>query len=243
MAQKIRQLVGGFSADLLITSVLLALTSCQTFDPNAHARLVEHDLSRAQVMVPMPGARVVERDLTRPILMQRALVRLETLAAHEDLSMGESAPSEQAAIMHNKPLEPAANTVPQEKPPAAVLLPPAAATDTAPLLKAVDTPLATIKIAAKTYSVPFASDLETLGPKGNLSLDRMAKELTQFGAITLRGRAIPEDGDNLRLAQDLALRRAWVVHANLAKRGVNPQHWRYYYSGKKNQNAVDVEPR
>jgi hypothetical protein len=203
-----------------VLSALLALVSCQMLDPNARARLIERDLSHARYM----DERVVERDLTRP--------RAIAVARPENVLVP-------IALERAQPMRAA----PQESRAQPVRLLAAEPAKSGVLVKALDSPqpMAQTKAVAASYIVPFAPRAEALGPTGNQALDQMAKDLTSAGAITLRGRARPgEDGD-LQLAQYLALRRAWLVGLNLKRRGVYPKHWRYYYSGKKNKDAVEVE--
>lgn len=244
MAQERFQLIAGFATDTLVVSVLLALASCQAVSPGANLKVVSRDLSRSQPVGVITGARVVERDLVNrtPSLSTMPLASPETSIAQNDLTPRAAASIVQPAIVSSKPAEQAANAAPQE------ILPDAAASSlpavaSAPLVKSVDTVREIIKVAATSYTVPFASGAETLGPKGNVSLDQAAKELANAGAITLRGRSTPNEEGDLQVAQDLALRRAWLVGLNLERRGVKPQSWRYFFSGKKNKDSVEVEPQ
>uniref|UniRef100_UPI0039F7045E hypothetical protein n=1 Tax=Sulfuriferula sp. GW6 TaxID=3345112 RepID=UPI0039F7045E len=90
------------------------------------------------------------------------------------------------------------------------------------------------------FRVPFTGDSLTVGTKAQTVLDSAAPIALSAPAITLYGRAIKGETEDLAVAQELALRRAWIVMANLVHRGADPDKFRLFYSGKKGVNAVEI---
>lgn len=90
------------------------------------------------------------------------------------------------------------------------------------------------------FRVPFTGDSLSVGAKAQTVLDSAAPMALSAPAITLYGRAIKGETEDLAVAQELALRRAWIVMANLVHRGADPDKFRLFYSGKKGVNAVEI---
>jgi len=92
-----------------------------------------------------------------------------------------------------------------------------------------------------TFIVPFSGNSFAFTRSARALLGTAAPVAVTAQAVTLYGRAVKSGSEDLAVAQELALRRAWVIKANLIRHGADPDKFRVFYSGKKGINAVTID--
>lgn len=216
----------------------------QAFDDGAHTYLQFNKLTMPIV--------VTANDNPAPLLFTRqglylsipgvyALLKIET-QGHTAFVENKGHPAGLTAIQVPKPaeVEPQARVpTPAKTQPFVSLVAPRAQlaipTTEAPV------PAHAEELIQSTFLVPFSGNRLTFTPRARSLLGKVAPVAISAQAITLYGRALKGETENLAVAQQLALRRAWIVKANLIRRGAAPDKFRVFYSGTKGIDAVAID--
>lgn len=206
----------------------------QVFDDGAHTILQFNKLSMPVVITandshaPLPFTR---QGLYLSIPGVYALLKIET-QGHTALILNKARPA-------NLPPSETGSSVgsgPQAQATAPAIVQP---------IKTLETPVAIpaprTVTKQSTFIVPFSGNSFAFTRSARALLGDAAPVAVTAQAITLYGRAVKSGTEDLAVAQELALRRAWVIKANLIRHGADPDKFRVFYSGKKGINAVTID--
>lgn len=206
----------------------------QVFDDGAHTILQFNKLSMPLVITandsPAP-LQFTRHGLYLTIPGVYALLKIETLG-HTALVLNKARPvnlSPPQAVS-------SAGSGPQARATAPAIVQPIMT-----LVAPVPVPAPRTVAKQSTFIVPFSGNSFAFTRSARALLGDAAPAAVTAQAVTLYGRAVKSGSEDLAVAQELALRRAWVIKANLIRHGADPDKFRVFYSGKKGINAVTID--